>query len=223
MTEKSIQEKLKKKFETHKYILCNSYVYDWESDFFSMNTSRYHQEVEIKLSYSDFKADFNKIDKHSIFKSRFEGTPPPIFKVGKTFVYSYEETTSLIIDGQRIRDGETGLVKQVGTGVIKTGTLRLNNPEIWGRERLNFKYEQISSEIELRQNPRCPNKFYYICPKGVIPLEEIPEYAGLFYINENFHITEIKKAPFIHKEHINLDKILLDKFYWKSVNLERKI
>ena len=41
MKVKEIQKKLRKKFEAHKYILENSYVYNWESDFFSVTVSGY--------------------------------------------------------------------------------------------------------------------------------------------------------------------------------------
>lgn len=47
-----------------------------------------------------------------------------------------------------------------------------------------------------------PNYFYYICKEGLIPLEEVPEYAGLCYIiGESVEI--IKKAPKLHKHKAN--------------------
>lgn len=50
------------------YRLSNAYVfkYDWESDFFCINRTGYSFEVEIKVSRSDFKADFKK-EKHRLF------------------------------------------------------------------------------------------------------------------------------------------------------------
>jgi hypothetical protein len=61
---KFIQERLKERFSGHKYVLCNSYVFDWESDFFSKSTTGYVYEIEIKVSRSDFRADFDKVVKH---------------------------------------------------------------------------------------------------------------------------------------------------------------
>lgn len=42
-----------------------------------------------------------------------------------------------------------------------------------------------------------PNYFYFVVPKDLIKIEEIPEYAGLIYF-ENFKFEIIKKSPLIH-------------------------
>lgn len=57
----------------HDYKLSNSYVFDWESDFFSVSKTGYCYEVEIKISRSDFIADFKKLNKHALFKDRKKG------------------------------------------------------------------------------------------------------------------------------------------------------
>lgn len=66
MNEREIQNALYR-FLTHKghWALCaNIYLFCWESDFFSLRKSGYSCEYEIKISRSDFKADFKKTDKH---------------------------------------------------------------------------------------------------------------------------------------------------------------
>lgn len=45
----------------------------------------------------------------------------------------------------------------------------------------------------------CPNYFYYVCRENLIPIEEVPHYAGLIYINENNTIRIVKKGKKIHK------------------------
>ena len=61
-----IQNAIAYRFSNHKYKLYNSYVFNWESDFFSTtNDNRYIYEVEVKISRSDFFADFKKGDKHT--------------------------------------------------------------------------------------------------------------------------------------------------------------
>ncbi len=226
MTAKNIQDKLAKKFETHKYVLNNSYIYDWECDFFSTTTSGYHTEIEIKLSYSDFKADARKIDKHRVLKAKFEGVETLLYKHGKMYEYTYEETKTLIGDnGKRVWDEDKKAYKQVGTGLIRKNKIQASEVHIKNLSTYyhNFEYKEISTCIEIKPLPKCPNKMYYICPTGIIPKEEVPEYCGLYYISESGRITEIKKAPFIHKEQLNLDKVLLDKFYYRSINLENQL
>lgn len=63
-----------------------------------------------------------------------------------------------------------------------------------------------------------PNKFFYVVPEGLIGEDEVPEYAGLMYYGQK---EFIKKPPFIHKEVRNYDKILLDKFYYITINTIR--
>src|ERR1700749_2132849 len=136
---KTIQENLMNRFDKHKYHIMNAFVYDWEADYFSISTSNYTYEIEIKLSKSDFKADFKK-DKHTLFKSVQEN---------------------------------------------KSKARKL------------------------------PHKFFYACPPNLIDVKDIPKYAGLLYV-DYYKVETIKEAPFLHKREYNLDKILLEKFYWRS-------
>ena len=44
-----------------------------------------------------------------------------------------------------------------------------------------------------------PNYFNFITPRGLISLEEVPEYAGLIYINDDLTFDIIKKPLLLHK------------------------
>ena len=46
---------------------------------------------------------------------------------------------------------------------------------------------------------QCPNRFFYCCPVGVIPIDKVPSYAGLLYVKNDSTIIEMKKAPLLHK------------------------
>lgn len=217
MTAKEINKKLRDKFDTHKYILDNSYVYNWESDFFSVTASGYAQEIEVKISFSDFKADFNKVDKHKVLALKQQGKSLYLSKGYNTYQYEFQEPQTLVIDGKRQYNEETGQPIKVPSKEIRKGKLETHDIERFLSNKCNAKYEQISSGIYIRELPKTPNKFYYVCPKNLIPLELIPSYAGLYYIDENMRMTEVKKAPFIHKEKEDLTQILLDKFYYLSL------
>lgn len=60
-----IQDALATRFSSHRYLLLNSYIYAWESDYWSKAPSGLIYEVEIKLTKSDYRADFLKINKHN--------------------------------------------------------------------------------------------------------------------------------------------------------------
>lgn len=84
-------------------------------------------------------------------------------------------------------------------------------------------------------NPRT-NYFYYIVPKGLISINDIPEYAGLIYVKDisgKFYNKEkgyydiekkffeiIKTAPKLKKDKFceNTFKYLLKKAYYRFIN-----
>jgi hypothetical protein len=59
-------------------------------------------------------------------------------------------------------------------------------------------------------NHKIANRFFYVCPEGLISESEVPENAGLIYANRET-LTVIKPAPLIHK--IKCDRLrMLNKF-----------
>ena len=76
-TEEYIQRKLGGflSMSTQKYVMENLFVFSWESDKLIMTRSDMLYEFEIKISRSDFKADFKKKDKHVILEGIEEFVP----------------------------------------------------------------------------------------------------------------------------------------------------
>lgn len=58
------------------------------------------------------------------------------------------------------------------------------------------------------------NYFSYICPEFVIPLELVPEYAGLYYVSEDGWIKEIKKPIKLHSYKHPYKEPLFNKLYY---------
>ena len=67
MSEKRIQVKLYDYLyeRRHHHIVPNIYIYSWESDLVAMTKDNFLFEFEIKISRSDYKADFKK-EKHKL-------------------------------------------------------------------------------------------------------------------------------------------------------------
>lgn len=104
-----------------------------ECDVMSVSKSNYIYEYEVKISKSDFKADFKK-KKHKNMSKRKS------INESKGYYYS-------------------------------------------------------------------PNYFYFVVPSGLIDINDVPEYAGLMYVNENGSFNKIKKAPKLHSEKASVDFI----------------
>lgn len=107
-----------------------------ECDVISISKSNFIYEHEVKISRSDFKADFKK-EKHKLMTER----------------------------------------KSVTERLIKENNKMIK--DVW-----YFT----------------PNYFYFVVPKDLITVEEIPEYAGLIYVSEDLSFKIIKKAPLMHRE-----------------------
>ena len=67
-------------------------------------------------------------------------------------------------------------------------------------------------------NHRKPNFFYYAVPDGMIKPDEVPEYAGLIYIKQEYQyncFSIVKKAPQLHKtKYKDAELKLGEKFYY---------
>ena len=70
LTTKDIVKALRSKFVEQKYLINNAFVFEWESDFLCVSDSGYVYEIEIKVTRSDFKDDFQKTNKHTILESK---------------------------------------------------------------------------------------------------------------------------------------------------------
>jgi hypothetical protein len=109
-----------------------------EADVFGISKAGHMYEFEIKISRSDFFADFkHKTTKHRELRERDAKYTHKVWKRGKCT----DETYDLI-------------------GIA--------------------------------------NRFYYVCPILLIRLDEVPEYAGLIYIDTQSKYIEIKPAPLLH-------------------------
>lgn len=123
-----------------KYLINNLYIFGWESDYAALTKSGYWYEVEVKISRSDFFADFKKAEKHDILSGRENG---------------------------------------------------------------------------LR-----PNYFAYCVPGGMVSMDEVPEYAGLYYVNQYGNCTCPKLPSMLHPEKLLSEQLnLTDKFYHNYKNL----
>jgi len=124
-----------------KYLYDRSNIYQvcnfarcgyYEADILALTPAMICTEVEIKISVSDFKADFKKKHKH----------------------------------------------------------YRMQNHS----ENVNWK---------------TPNRFFYACPKGMLNVShEIPNYAGLLWVNERGVVELVKQAPVLHKNKAT-DKLII--------------
>ena len=67
-----------------------------------------------------------------------------------------------------------------------------------------------------------PNYFYYAVPEGLIDVDDVPEYAGLLYLNP-WGISFIKQPKKLTEDKFDVEKLrLVDKFYYNMLSWQRK-
>lgn len=185
MDEKQIQSALWKHLNNRPYNFINTYFFENESDFLSFTASGYCYEYEVKISRSDFKADFKK-PRFKILSQCIKGHGLAVIK-GRVqewmchFDYKY-------------------LSKQI-----------YNKREVKGITHISYKkiIETCANKFyyvvpkDLIKDNECPEF------AGLIYVEKIENSFGIFY-----KLDEVKKAPLLHKN-IHCKNNLFNKMYYE--------
>lgn len=158
-------------------------MFDWESDVFAITKSGYSIEIEVKISISDFRADFKKQDKHYLLKH-------------------HKRENNVF---QRTEKPSQYLIDETGKYMYK------KHPYQFCSVRFSKTHDKI------------PNRFYYACPEGLIPVDKIPPYAGLIYISDYGSYKVIKKAPLLHKNKKDWTKKLMSKYMYRTINAKNEL
>lgn len=184
MVAKDVYRALRVFTHNHDHKFENVFVHSWEADCFSVTSSNYSYEIEVKVSRSDFFNDFKK-PKHSLFRG---------YKTG----YG-------IVRGQMSGDRHMSIERAGHPALV-------NYAILW----TNIDPVKISHK-------NCPNKFFFACPEGLIKETEVPSYAGLIYCQDAYRFRIIRKAPFLHKDELNVKTMLFDKYYWLTIKQKEKL
>lgn len=209
-----LQEAVRKLFHNHKYVLTNSFVFNWESDLFSVTKTGTVYEVEMKCSKADYKKDFEK-EKHWLFKSHFANKSHHIHRLYGHHMWDRERLITSYKDPGLEWQHPEGYHRDYQRGGWVTG---------YGTARFRPREKEIMAactpiKIVPIEETFCPNRFYYASPPGIIDVRDLPPYAGLIHVKDQYDYYIVKQAPFIHKRPLlqaQMLQILLDKFWWLS-------
>jgi hypothetical protein len=178
-----VYDSVRRFVSNHDHKFENVFLHGWEADSFSVTSSMYSYEIEVKVSRSDFFADFKK-PKHHFFKNY-----------------------------------------KTGYGILNCGmSWRCEGWPVTDKipELKDFKIQYTNIRAQKLSYKTAPNRFFFACPPDLIKPEEVPEYAGLIYCFP-YDPKVVKKAPFIHKDMVNVKELLFDKYYWQHLEQKRTI
>ena len=130
-------------FQRYELLAPNVYLqHSSEMDLMGIRKSGFVDEIEIKLTRSDFRADFKKI-------TRLWGKASALWSKSDTWVE-------------------------------------------WPKHEC------------LREGLLPCNYFSFLVPDGLVTVDDIPEYAGLYVLRRG-HVQELKKAPRLHDRKISTE------------------
>lgn len=90
-----------------------------------------------------------------------------------------------------------------------------DNKKLGAWAEASFHKHADESKYYLVGGHKRPNYFYYAVPTDLIPVEDIPEYAGLVYVDEHGNLRTIKTAPKLHSEkYTDVELNFGEKFYY---------
>jgi hypothetical protein len=217
-------------------------VFNWESDFFAMSKSGYFIECEIKVSRSDFFVDFKK-EKHRLFTDVIAGKTHHIYRLQAfmsdgDLLRANDWMPAMCLHGRPVNTTEP-LIQPTYHNRIFRSHSRTQATANTFKERQYIVNDWMQPGVKLDRQWRnsfhaptsrilikkladinLPNQFYYVVPDGLIKLQELPKYAGLIVIREHkeaqhtcHSVHMLKRAPYMHKRSMDLDRILLKKYY----------
>ena len=131
------------------------------------------------------------------------------------------------IENLNIYNWESDVLKITKSGYAYEFEIKISR----GDFKNDFKHKKKKHKLLEQKDDNIPNYFYYVVPTDLITIDEIPEYAGLIYINATiigngrhyYSFKIIKNAPKLHTNKVDIEKLrLVDKFYYNYRHWKEK-
>ena len=121
---------------------------------------------------------------------------------------------------------ESDVLKFTKSGYVYEFEIKISRAD-FKNDFKNKKKKHALLEDKNSENSKRPNYFYYVVPKDMIDVEDVPDYAGLLYVFPysfgTFSFIEVKKAPSLHKNKFDFkESNLMDKFYYNYIHWKHK-
>lgn len=87
---------------------------------------------------------------------------------------------------------------------VKNYDKNLDRRKYMKHKFMKFVYENHKIKTRSKKTNKVANKYYFVCPKNLIKIEELLPYQGLIYYNEEYKTFEIiKEAIYLHKDKVD--------------------
>lgn len=146
------------------------------------------------------------------FHRRYQETDFLIVKTNNKYCYDIEIKVSKA-------DFKADFKKTQKHDILENGAYKAKHKTF---KTVNGKRKMYPAGRMIKVTDR-PNRFYFAVPEGLIQAEDVPEYAGLLYISKTGVVTKVKESKILHKNPLNIEKMLCRKFYFYWKNAEAAV
>lgn len=152
------------------------------------------------------------------------------FKTGKIENWSEEKVLNILdlqylsrsackylIHNLFVFDWESDYLAITKAGLIHEVEIKISKHDY--KNEAKNKWAKFALFESRNESTMIPDFFYYCVPENLLSVEEVPEYAGLLYVNDYGFLTTPKSAPRLKQEKTDLSKLnLTDKFYFRYLH-----
>lgn len=147
-------------------------------------------------------------------KKKTEWTEYKIQQCLRKFFLS-ESTKRYELCNLYVYDWESDYLTITRSGIAYECEIKISKQDFLNDSKKHNKHVIIA---EGRLPKGRPNYFYYAVPDGLIPVEEVPEHAGLIYVAP-YGIRIVKEAKKVHGGKFDYEETkLMDKLYYNYVH-----
>lgn len=141
-----------------------------------------------------------------------------------------EKPQAKIFPNTYIGNWECDIVELTKSGYLYEYEVKISRADFKSDAKKETKFYSKANhkKYEVLQSGQRVNYFYYVVPSHLISVDEVPEFAGLIYVDTTYvnpYFKVIKQAPKLSKEKITPDKMLklLDSIYYRFHQYRRAI
>lgn len=94
---------------------------------------------------------------------------------------------------------ESDMVSVTKAGYIVEYEIKCSRAD-FGRDKRKYRHRHLTEATTSKSWRKMPAYFYYVAPKGVLQVSDVPAYAGLMLLEKYCMVDVVKKAPRLHYE-----------------------
>ena len=155
--------------------------------------------------------------------------------IQRAIISNFRNGCRFMVPNLQNRYGEMDMLIVRRSGYAEEFEVKISTSDFRADAKKELKHLAYRQEYEddnlfkanALQTIRLPNRFSYIAPPGIIPLDEVPEYAGLYEVTHTagrwWDIKAVKSPPLLHKQKLEWIEQIAVSCHWRLLQARKLI